>query len=200
MDRRAVRSRRQMRDALMELIMEKGYDAISVQDITDRADLARATFYLHYKDKDELLTTSLEEVYYDLVARLGPNDEDWLWSPDNPVDLIAFEHVAENIEFYRVILGERGVAAFVVRIRFYLVRVAKDIFTPILSQFDMDDETIDLIMHNQAGALIATLSWWIENNMPKPADEMARFTGHIGLEGVRWAIERARGKIPPSAT
>ena len=56
MDRRVRRTRRQMRDALLALVMEHGYESVTIQQITDKADLSRATFYLHYKEKDERLT------------------------------------------------------------------------------------------------------------------------------------------------
>ncbi len=189
LDRRVVRTRRLLREALMALITERGYDSITVQDITDKADIARATFYLHYRDKDELLSNSLEDVYDDLVGRLGPLDLQTLWSADNPVDLIAFEHVAEHIDFYRVILGEQGVASFLRRLRLYLVNVAKELFDPIITELAVDPQMVDLYLHNQSGALIGTLSWWIENDMPKTAEEMARITHHIGLDGLRWIME-----------
>lgn len=49
LDRRVRRTRRALQDSLTSLILEKGYDAVTVEDITDRADLGRTTFYLHYK-------------------------------------------------------------------------------------------------------------------------------------------------------
>ena len=67
MDRRVRRTRRRLRDALIQLIMEKGYDNVTIQNITDAADLSRATFYLHYTDKDELLASSLEEMFDELL-------------------------------------------------------------------------------------------------------------------------------------
>jgi AcrR family transcriptional regulator len=69
-DRRKQRTRRMLRDALLALIVEKGYDDLSVQDITEKADLRRATFYLHYADKDELLATVLREIFDALVKEL----------------------------------------------------------------------------------------------------------------------------------
>ncbi|MEZ4667133.1 MAG: helix-turn-helix domain-containing protein [Anaerolineae bacterium] len=58
-DRRRARTRKLMRDSLIALILEKGYDAVTVQDITDRENLGRATFYLHYKNgKERLLMQS----------------------------------------------------------------------------------------------------------------------------------------------
>jgi AcrR family transcriptional regulator len=61
LDPRVVRTRQMLRDALVSLIEEKGFDAITIQDIADRAGLNRATFYLHYRDKQELLVKSLRD-------------------------------------------------------------------------------------------------------------------------------------------
>jgi AcrR family transcriptional regulator len=55
-DRRTRRTRQLLRSALLSLLKEKRYDEISVQDIIERADVARSTFYMHYVDKDDLLT------------------------------------------------------------------------------------------------------------------------------------------------
>ncbi|MEO8397816.1 MAG: helix-turn-helix domain-containing protein, partial [Chloroflexota bacterium] len=62
-DRRIERTRQLLSKALMDLIIERGYDTITIQDITDRANVSRATFYLHYKDKDELLYQSMTKIY-----------------------------------------------------------------------------------------------------------------------------------------
>jgi len=61
-DRRIQRTRKALIDSLRELIFEKGYDDISIQDITDRANMGRATFYLHYGEKDDLLSDLLHNV------------------------------------------------------------------------------------------------------------------------------------------
>ena len=62
MDRRIQRTRQLLHEALIELIQEKGYEAVTVQDILDRANLGRSTFYLHYRDKEELLLSGFERL------------------------------------------------------------------------------------------------------------------------------------------
>ena len=73
LDRRVIRTRQLLREALMELILEneKGYDGVTVKDIAERANVGRATFYLHYEGgKETLLLSSLQEIYDELVARI----------------------------------------------------------------------------------------------------------------------------------
>lgn len=177
-DRRVRRTRKALRDALMTLITEKGYDAITVQDITDEADLARATFYLHYRDKDELLSKSMEDVYDDLVARLEAHHPT---ESDAPLDLIAFRHVAEHTDFYHVIFGAQGVASFVLRLRHYMVKVARNTYAPVF--VGQNPSLVDALLHQQAGALIGTISWWLENDMPHTPEQMAHLTHILGLVG-----------------
>jgi hypothetical protein len=69
-DRRVRRTRE--RSALLSLIQEKGYDRIKVQDILDRADVGRSTFYAHYRDKDDLLQSGFEDVRAALAAEMQP--------------------------------------------------------------------------------------------------------------------------------
>jgi len=72
LDRRQQRTRRLLKAALISLILERGYDDLTIQDITDRADVRRATFYLHYATKDELLAQVLAAMFDELVAQIGP--------------------------------------------------------------------------------------------------------------------------------
>ena len=84
-DRRIQRTRQGLRNALLELIKEKGYDFISVEEITRRANLGRATFYLHYKDKEDLLVDEFNEIVNER-ARTISNIPFSVWLPalENP--------------------------------------------------------------------------------------------------------------------
>ena len=65
-DQRILRTRQAIRQALIELIAEKGFDAVSITDLTERAEINRGTFYLHYRDKYDLL----EETELEIIAEL----------------------------------------------------------------------------------------------------------------------------------
>src|SRR5215216_7578048 len=67
-DRRIRRTRELLRRALFSLIQEQGYDRITVQDLLDRADIGRSTFYAHYRDKDDLLRSAFEDIRSALAA------------------------------------------------------------------------------------------------------------------------------------
>ena len=117
-DRRRVRTRQMLRNALLELIDEKGYESVTVQEITDRADLSRATFYLHFKDKDDLLVATLQAMYDDIRDALTVKEGATM--QPNHVALNAFKHVQAHRKLYKVLLGERGMAAVWQRIQAYM--------------------------------------------------------------------------------
>lgn len=174
-DRRVKRTVRLLRESLMSLIIEKGYDSISVQDITDRADLARSTFYLHFKDKDELLYESMREIYSDFL---------------NDVHTMTdFDHIAEHANFYRIMFSERGSMAFMVKMRKFLADIMK---THALNALIPPDEEPhiprDFIAHVMAGAQIAMFSWWLENGQQPSATEIAQMGQQLLLNGINAAI------------
>lgn len=181
-DRRKTRTRRLLRDALMALILEKGYDAVSVQEIADRANLGRATFYLHYAGgKDHLLSSSLEEIYDDLVQRIKlPTREELIAGQHSP-SLIAFQHAAENRDLYRVLLAGQGAAAVSRRIRDYLASVIQK----QIEQLDTEPEArTEVMAQYMAGALVALIAWWLEKDMPYPAETMSQIFSRLSLAGV----------------
>src|SRR4029079_15081989 len=76
-DRRVARSRRALKEALTDLILEQGYESVTVQDVMDRADVGRSTFYAHFLDKDDLLMAILADVEM-------PAPDASSWTPDDP--------------------------------------------------------------------------------------------------------------------
>src|SRR5512143_406333 len=123
LDPRVVRTRQMLRDALVALIAEKGFDALTVQDIAERAKLNRATFYLHYHDKQDLLENSLRDAIDELMADIGASTDEQgqlvFEGPLRPIKTI-FEHVAQHARFYRVMLSAEGVPAFSAGVRDYM--------------------------------------------------------------------------------
>ena len=100
-DRRVQRTRELLQHSLLSLILERGYESLVIQDITDHANLSRAAFYLHYRDKEELLWASVEEVFSELLE-IAPEN-----MPDENPYIALFNHVAERPRLYRVIVGGR---------------------------------------------------------------------------------------------
>ena len=192
LDRRIIRTRGLLRDALMALILEKGYEAVTIQEITERANLGRATFYLHYKDKEELLVSSLETVFDELVATLDPPVISQ--QLNNTPIMAVFTHAKENSDLYRVLLSGEGSAKIYRRIQDYIAKEAIDRFFPFLPKERPFPD--DLLANYLAGSLLALTAWWLENEMPYPAEEMTNTFRQLTFLGLGNAI----GLIPSDFT
>lgn len=179
LDRRVRRTRRRLHDALIELIRDQGYDQITIQEITDRADLSRATFYLHYKTKDELLASSLEAMFDELVESVKDimlRRQIELEDGEAP-SLPAFEHVAEYADLYRSLLGEAGVSSVINRILNYIARIGEQQYRLFISEEDEKNlpVPIPVAARHMAGALFSMVSWWIDNDMEYTPEQMANY-------------------------
>lgn len=182
LDRRVRRTRRLLAEALVELITEKEYEAISITDITDRADLNRATFYLHYGSKEELLIDMLEERFDELVERMeaiNPNRPQW---ETYEAEVLIFEHAAEHHHMYKVLLGEHGVGYVVNRILQYIAVVVEEDLRRYIAE-EASIVPLALVAQHVAGSLYAQLAWWIDNDMPYPAEYMAKITHAMCMRG-----------------
>ena len=188
-----------MRKALLELIKEKGYDPISVEEITRRANLGRATFYLHYKDKEDLLVDEFNEIVNERARTISEIPfSAWLPGLENPDPasennpapplLMAFQHVANHAELYRILLKNEKSDRILERIRkiitqaiteFMQTKVRND---PIPILFEVP---IDLLAAYFSGALLSCVDWWFEQELAYPPEEMTRMFQRLFFPGAR---------------
>jgi len=196
LDRRQRRTRKLLRDALMQLIVEKGFDSLSVQDIADRADVSRATFYLHFRDKEDLLFNSMRELYDDLADKVhlfnDPQDvlaQIMVGNHDACLEASDFRHVAEYANFYRVLLSEKGVASFMVQVRHYLAQIFQEqIVDPALVAGNGPRLPPGLVAHAMAGAHISIISWWLEAGTQFTPEQMAQMAYSLSAFGIWWSL------------
>ena len=201
-DRRIQRTRQSLRTALLELIKKKGYDAISIEEITERANVGRATFYLHYKDKEDLLLEEFSEMANDKVQVLSEIPfSAWLPSQEDIADtkkkrpapplLIVFEHIYENSELYYILLKSERSSRIVERIRKisteaivkFVETKAKTDPIPLLFQVP-----IEFFAAFFSGALLSTVDWWLEEDMHHSPREMAHLFQSLFFKGAGSAI------------
>lgn len=194
-DRRGPRTRRLLRDALIALILEKGYDSVTVQDITDRANLGRATFYLHYANgKDQLLMSSLREMFDDLKARITSPSND-LAVGDMAMRVVPFQHAFENRDLYRVtLLSQHGTAAIVNGIREYLAGIMRERIDLMVTD-RQPLVPLDILANYLAGAMISLISWWLKQDSDYTAEQMADLFRQLSLP----TIISALGVAEPTA-
>jgi len=103
-DRRSRRTRRLIAEALIALMVEGRYDRITVQEIIDRADVGRSTFYAHYRDKEDVLISEGERVL--ALLHLDPDDTG---GQQLIPSLGLFRHVQEHHHLYHALVRGHGV-------------------------------------------------------------------------------------------
>jgi AcrR family transcriptional regulator len=186
-DPRVIRTRQMLRDAIISLILEKGYDAITIQDITDAAGLRRATFYLHYKDKEELLISILQSAFDELVEQLSTLGSPLLPENQYAMNLIMFQHAQANARLYRSILGGYGAATITRYVRDYLTdKFAEDLGERI----PLSDRSIplDVVSAFAASMKLNLVLWWLESEMPYTPEHMADMLSRLTLNGIPAAM------------
>jgi AcrR family transcriptional regulator len=192
LDRRTRRTRRLLKEALFSLILEKGYDAVTIEDITEQADLGRTTFYLHYKDKEDLLVESIDSIAAELIARLpptawnviDPRGEDGEWVMD--AIRVTFQHAAENAQLYRIILRGEGANQTKRRLQAIIHQKAAELVSERLKDGSLQPRVpMDVFANYFAGALLATITWWLESDTPYPPEEMAEMFRTLFFQGGR---------------
>jgi AcrR family transcriptional regulator len=103
-DRRVARTRLALRDAMLHLLHDRGWDELGIQEICDRANIGRSTFYIHYRSKEDLLSEGLNDLRDALVSSASHN------SRKQPLPFIKglLEHVAEQRQVFRSVIGRRS--------------------------------------------------------------------------------------------
>ena len=212
-DRRSRRTRRMLKEAFFALVLEKGYDGVTIEDITDRADLGRTTFYLHYRDKEELLLESIVAIAEELIARLPP--EAWrIGDGDDggrPVEIgdgtpaaaspsseavfdaihVVFQHAAENIHLYRVFLRGEGARQAQHRLHVIISQKAAELINERVQAVELALQPslpLDVFCSYFAGALLATITWWLETSAPYSPEQMADMFRRLFFLGGRRAL------------
>ncbi|AKE91414.1 MULTISPECIES: TetR/AcrR family transcriptional regulator [Rhodococcus] len=188
-DRRVRRTKRLLRDALVTLVLERGYGAVTVEDIAERADLSRATFYGHYTDKDDLFGRIVADLIAELNERLRPLVTDSSAGFTGKPVLEMFRHAAEERDVYRVILrGEgdgRALREFMddrseVVARIFRKRADAHGVTPRID--------VDVLARAWVGEQISVLRWWIESDPPVlPLEDVTEMLLELSLRGRYWA-------------
>jgi AcrR family transcriptional regulator len=199
LDRRVSRTRRQLREALFNLILEKGYDAATVEEITARADVGRTTFYLHYHDKEDLLMESIGELVDDLIEHMAriPLGEWKLESgnPDSapsPAIALPFQHVASNARLYRIVLRGEGTYSVSRRLREIIAQASAEMIRVLLGIDKLGEINsqvpMDVFINYLAGAWLGLITWWLENEMPYPAEHIAGMFQRMVVQGAPEAL------------
>ena len=189
-DRRVQRTRQLLNRALMELIVEKGYDSVTVQDIIDRANLGRSTFYAHYQDKDDLLFSGIDEVVHSLIWGNDVVSKD-KHRKGTTLRILStepiFRHAQEEYQLHKAIFAGSGLEAMHKEIQNHLCSHIEEQISQLLPAGKSPAINLSVISNYLAGALLTLLIWWLDNDMPYTPEQMDVLYQDLSMPGV-WSV------------
>src|SRR5215208_1635698 len=151
-DRRSQRTRHLLSEALVQLIREKDYNAITVSDIIERANVGRSTFYAHYRDKDDLFVGELDRVIEVLGQRI-PDREEMPFFPS----LGLFQHVGEEYELYKALVWTPGIDLLIKHMQKSLTQRVEQGLQNSGQEYGVP---IPILANFITGSFLTLLKWW----------------------------------------
>jgi AcrR family transcriptional regulator len=185
-DRRIHRTRALLQQALNSLIPKKGYEAITIKDICEAANVGRSTFYSHYTSKDALKRSGFEPLRKLLTERqrsaqrLAREDGGRSWAFSLPM----FEHARDHKDHYRAMVGSRGGTVSLATIRKILSELVRDELTSPVAKPSADSIPREMIIQYVVGAYMAVMTWWLDGGAKLPPERMDAIFRRLATEGV----------------
>ena len=191
MDLRVKRTRLFIRDAFFNLIREKGFDAVTIQDITKSAMINRSTFYRHYQDKFDLAEKCLDEPFNELLEQLEEMDTTQNLSNGQPPRnfLLLFQHIEQNAELYRLLFGRNGISIFISQFRGYILQLLRYRLRDIPQNYWEGMVPLKMFEEYLAGAYLGVIQWWLENMEDFPAQDVAFWLYQLVVQGTNLALD-----------
>jgi len=185
-DRRAHRTRDALGDALMELMQERPFKSIKVQDVLDRAEVGRSTFYTHYRDKDDLFLSDVEDFWEMMSSMLERNGEE-----SNRVAPVRelFTHVAEAKGFREALVASGKVHDVMELGQGQFARAIEQRLMKLSPAQGTKTGQFAAAAHALAGALFSSLNWWLARGMTVSPAEMDNAFHRLVWEGVNALLE-----------
>jgi AcrR family transcriptional regulator len=168
-DRRANRTKRSLSEALVELIHEKRFDDITVQDVIDRADVGRSTFYSHFRDKEDLFQQDWER-FLDMFAG-GINWDNAGEGVFVPAQFL-FSHLKNAQAFYKGLVRSRKTDPLFKSGVSHLSQSIEAALELRLQGKRIPSIPIPILSNYLAVQLFALLKWWLDHEMPYPPERM----------------------------
>jgi AcrR family transcriptional regulator len=173
-DRRVQRTEQLLRGALLSLIQEKDFEALSVQDIIDRANVGRATFYAHFDNKEDLLVSGFDNLRASLKARQreallrrGGLDERVLG-----FSYEMFAHANEHRDVFLAMAGKRSHAIVQQLLYRILLDLVRDDVKATVSRVRANSVPVEALAQFITGALFGLLMWWLNGKMRLSVEEV----------------------------
>jgi len=185
-DRRVQRTRLTIRSAMVSLIRERGFEALTVQDIIDRADVGRSTFYSHFKSKEDLLTGSVEM----MRSTLRKLQRQAMASSKRPEERMfafaheLFAHAEQHRDVFAAMVGKHSGAVFQHHLHQMLVDLVREDVGTSGSRMARDAMAVEAVVQFVAGGLLGLLVSWQERLTRATVDELDRLFRGMAVPAV----------------
>ena len=156
-DRRVARTRRALKEALTDLILERGYESVTVQDVIDRADVGRSTFYAHFLDKDDLLMAILADLEM-------PAPDSASWTADDPAfgwTLELFRHFGSGKRLFKAVASSQSGALARRETTSRLEDLVRAELSRLKAARRMDAFRVETVVRFLVGTFIGFMDWWM---------------------------------------
>ena len=173
-DRRTQKTRKALHEALIFLVFEKSYDDILIQDILDRANVGRSTFYTHFRDKDELLKEGFQGLREFLrnAQMVTPTSSGKRYEKVISFSLAMFEHVYEHKNIFLTQAGKPGWGTMSRHIEEILVQLMRDEARALFKRKASSEVPFELFIHFLGATFMSVLTWWLRFKRPLPPNEI----------------------------
>jgi AcrR family transcriptional regulator len=183
-DRRSQRTYRLVSSAFAELLVEKPYDEILVQDILDRAGIGRTTFYAHYFDKEDVLDSMTEQQLEMFTHQIAHSTARQRVVPS----LELFEHVYQSPQqHFRALMRSRAGEPLWEALQTALCRAIEPALCTLCAERRSPSIPLPVVSQYLAGTFLTLLKWWLSADMPYPPEQMESIFQQLALPGV-WAM------------
>ena len=181
MDRRVKRTHKLLQEALVDLTLEKGFEAVTIRDITDRADVGYATFFRHYPDKEALLASVLEAMKDEFLERLVPYS--MVEDPEQTGRLL-FEYVEQNCDLCRVLLDSTDTMSLLKPVQ----EIGLSERALLVNEPAPGGLPAELVISHLMSSLVMLIRWWLDHNMPYPPERMGQIAAELIIRPVIGAM------------
>lgn len=180
------RTRAQLHEALVALILKKGFKAITVQDIIDQANVGRSTFYAHYTSKEDLLRSGFDNLRASLLAhqQAAQERQGGIEARSLGFSLALFEHARNNFELYAALVAGRGGAVLLDPLRELLSELVRRDIAAILQAEKLNPVEQEIRLQIVVGAFMSVLAWWLARKANLPPTQIDGIFRRYVLQGI----------------
>jgi AcrR family transcriptional regulator len=176
-DRRVKRTHQLLQEALISLTLEKGFDSVTIKDITERADVGYTTFFRHYPDKEMLLADVLDSMRGEFRELLMP--QSIVTAPEQMATLL-FQFVRDHADLSRVLLDSTNTMMLLRPIQEMGMQETREIF----SGDDHPEVPMEITANHLMTSLVMMIRWWLDNDQPYPPEQMGHYVTKLIIQPV----------------